>query len=129
MRLGQFTAHTAVKFKLSRQHCLRNVLVQFLLELSTKKDQQFTQVNNMIEIYGKTQCPYCVQAKQLCETRKFNYEYKELGKDFDREQVLEWFPGARTFPQIKINGKSVGGYNEFVKYIDDTGYTGTGHTL
>lgn len=83
----------------------------------------------MIEIYGKTQCPYCVQAKQLCETRKFNYEYKELGKDFDREQVLEWFPGARTFPQIKINGKSIGGYNEFVKYIDDTGYTGTGHTL
>ena len=83
----------------------------------------------MIEIWGKPNCGYCVMAKNLCETRQFPFEYKELGKDFDREKVMEEFPGARTFPQIKIYGQSVGGYNEFRQYIDDTGYNGTGHSL
>lgn len=83
----------------------------------------------MIEIWGKPACPSCLKAKQLCETRQFKYQYKELGKDFEREQVFEEFPTARTFPQIKINGNAIGGYEQFVEYIDNTNYTGTGHTL
>ena len=83
----------------------------------------------MIEIWGKPMCPSCSKAKQLCETRGFTYTYKELDKDFTREQVFETFPGARTFPQIKVNGSNVGGYEQFVSYIEDTNYTGTGHTL
>jgi len=82
-----------------------------------------------IEIWGKPACPSCMKAKQLCESRQFAYTYKELGKDFEREQVFEQFPTARTFPQIKVRGKPVGGYEQFVKYIEDTNYTGTGHTL
>jgi hypothetical protein len=52
-----------------------------------------------------------------------------LGTDFMREEVLEEFPGARTFPQIKVGGRAVGSYNDFVKYLEDTGYNGTGHSL
>ena len=80
-----------------------------------------------IEIWGKPACPSCVRAKALCESRKFDFVYKELGKDFDRDAVLSEFPGARTFPQIKVYGKNVGGYEQFVQYMDDTGYNGTGH--
>jgi glutaredoxin len=83
----------------------------------------------MIEIYGKPMCPFCDKAKQLCESRGFEYTYKQLGTDFDREQIMEMFPTARTFPQIKVHGKPVGGYDQFTKYIDDTGYNGTGHSL
>ena len=83
----------------------------------------------MIEIYGKEQCPFCVQAKQLCETRSYPFVYKQLGQDFTREEVMELFPGARTFPQIKVNGNSIGGYDKLAKYIEETGYTGSGHTL
>lgn len=83
----------------------------------------------MIEIWGKPMCPSCTKAKQLCETRKFEFVYKELDKDFTREQVFETFPGARTFPQIKVNGTNIGGYEQFVSYIEDTNFTGTGHTL
>lgn len=83
----------------------------------------------MITIWGKPACPSCTQAKSLCEQRQYAFEYKELGKDFDRDQILEAFPNARTFPQITVSGKSVGGYEQFVKYIEDTNYTGTGHTL
>ena len=52
-----------------------------------------------------------------------------MGRDFTRDEVLSEFPSARTFPQIVVSGNKVGGYEQFVKYIEDTGYTGTGHTL
>ena len=80
-----------------------------------------------VEIWGKPACPSCLKAKQLCENRKLEYTYKELGKDFEREQVFENFPGARTFPQIKVNRQNVGGYEQFLQYLDDTGYNGTGY--
>ena len=83
----------------------------------------------MIEIWGKPACPHCDQAKQFCETREFQYVYKQLDVDFTREEVFENFPGARTFPQIKVNGKAVGGYEQFASHIEETNYTGTGFTL
>ncbi len=66
----------------------------------------------LIEIYGKPQCPFCDKAKALCEQKGYEYTYKQLGVDFGREEILEEFPGARTFPQIRINGENVGGYTE-----------------
>ena len=83
----------------------------------------------MIYIWGKPACPSCTKAKALCEQRGYQFEYLELGKDFTREAVLTEFPEARTFPQIVVNGQKIGGYEQFTKYIEDTGYTGTGHTL
>ena len=83
----------------------------------------------MIEIYGKPMCPYCDRAKALCEQRGFKFTYKSLGTDYTKEELLEHFPGARTVPQIRVNGESVGGYDSFTKYIEETNYTGTGHTL
>jgi glutaredoxin len=83
----------------------------------------------MILIYGKPQCPFCDKAKALCEQRGFAYEYKSLDTDYTKEELLETFPGARSVPQIVINGLKVGGYEQFTQYLDDTGYNGTGHTL
>jgi glutaredoxin 3 len=83
----------------------------------------------MIHIWGKPACPSCSKAKALCEQRGYQFEYLELGKDFDRDAVLSEFPEARTFPQIVVGGQKVGGFEQFVKYIEDTNYTGTGHTL
>jgi glutaredoxin len=83
----------------------------------------------MIEIYGKPQCPFCDRAKALCESRGLKFIYSSLGTDYTREQLLEWFPNARTVPQIKVNGTSIGGYTELVNYLEETNYTGTGHTL
>ena len=83
----------------------------------------------MIEIWGKPMCPFCEQAKLLCDSRGLSYTYKQLDVDFTREQILETFPGAKTFPQIKINGTSIGGYDKLGTYLEETGYNGTGHTL
>ena len=83
----------------------------------------------MIYIWGKAACPSCEKAKRVLDTHNIQYEYRQLGVDFERDDVLEEFPEARTFPQIVINGQKIGGYEQMVKYIEDTGYTGTGHSL
>lgn len=83
----------------------------------------------MIEIYGKPQCPFCEKAKALCEKNEFKYVYKSLDTDYTREELLEQFPNARTVPQIVVSGVKVGGYSDFVTYIEETGYNGTGATL
>ena len=82
-----------------------------------------------VEIWGKPACPYCVKAKQLCENMNIEYVYKQLGVDFDREQVFEQFPNARTFPQIIINSSAIGGYTQLVEYIENTNFNGTGYSL
>lgn len=83
----------------------------------------------MIEIWGKPACPHCDQAKTICEKRQLKYVYKQLDVDFTREEIFENFPGARTFPQIRINGTIIGTKDNLITYLEETGYNGTGLTL
>ena len=71
-----------------------------------------------VEIYSKPQCPYCDMAKNLAEQKGYDLTYKMLDEDFDREVLMETFPGARTFPQIIVDGEKIGGYQEFKKLGD-----------
>ena len=71
----------------------------------------------IVEIYSKPQCPYCIQAKALAESKGYELTYKMLDEDFDREALMETFPGARTFPQITVNGELIGGYTEFAAKV------------
>jgi glutaredoxin len=73
-----------------------------------------------IEIYSKDQCPYCDMAVRkaqamIQETSEHTYSVKKLGVDFTREELLEKFPDAKTFPQITVDGVSIGGWTEFQK--------------
>ena len=72
----------------------------------------------IIEIYSKDHCPFCDMAihkaqAMVQETNEHSYTVKKLGKDFDREEMMKLFPTARTFPQIKLDGKSIGGWDKF----------------
>ena len=71
-----------------------------------------------VEIYSKPQCPFCDMAKALAEREEHDLTVKMLDEDFDREVLMETFPGARTFPQIIVNGDKIGGYQEFKKLVD-----------
>tara|TARA_B100001939_G_scaffold308482_1_gene289105 strand:+ start:1158 stop:1382 length:225 start_codon:yes stop_codon:yes gene_type:complete len=70
----------------------------------------------MIEIFSKPACPYCVKAKTLCEQQGYDFEYKMLDEDFTREELFEQFPTARTFPQIRIDGHAIGGYDNLLEW-------------
>ena len=69
-----------------------------------------------IEIYSKPACPFCTRAKQLCEMKGYEYTYLMLDEDFTREELFERFPGARTFPQIKVHGENIGGFTELEEW-------------
>ena len=62
----------------------------------------------MVKIYGKPSCGYCVMAESLCKQKSVPYEYLSMGKDYTSEEFFEAFPGARTFPQIQIEGEMKG---------------------
>ena len=70
-------------------------------------------LDNLVEIWGKPNCPYCERAKQMCKKFDLNYIYHQLDEDFTREELLERFPDAKTFPQIIVDGEYVGGYTDF----------------
>lgn len=75
-----------------------------------------------IQIYSKQQCPYCDMADRLAtqvvhETAGYTYNKYTLDEDFTREQLFEKFPTARTFPQVTIDGESIGGYTQFKDHI------------
>lgn len=80
-------------------------------------------------MYSKTNCPNCANAKRLLEMRNIEFVERILGVDTTREELLEVAPNARTVPQIFINGENIGGYEQLVTYIEDTGFNGTGFTL
>jgi glutaredoxin 3 len=73
-------------------------------------------LDNLVEIWGKPGCPYCERSKQICKKFGLNYIYHQLDEDFTREELLEKFPYAKTFPQIIVDGEYVGGHDDFVKY-------------
>lgn len=66
----------------------------------------------MITIYGKSDCAFCEQAKLLLDANNIGYEYKQLGRDFTKEDLLKLNPGAKSFPQIFDNGRLIGGYSD-----------------
>lgn len=82
-----------------------------------------------IVVWSKYHCPYCDQAKALLTQRGVEFEERKIGDGWTREDLLESVPNARTVPQIFLGEKLIGGYTDLVKYIDETGFNGTGETL
>ena len=68
-----------------------------------------------VEMYTSFFCPFCTRAKSLL--KKKGIEFSEIGVDSDpalRQQMTERSGGARTVPQIFIDGNPIGGSDELV---------------
>ena len=76
-----------------------------------------------ITIYSKPNCVFCDKAKSMVKNLGFEYEEKMFGKDFSTPDELYEAVGkqVRTMPQIIIDEKHIGGYNELVEYFADKG--------
>ena len=76
-----------------------------------------------ITIYSKPNCVFCEKAKSMVKNLGFEYEEKMFGKDFKSPEELYEAVGkqVRTMPQIIIDDKHIGGYNELVEYFNDKG--------
>ena len=64
-------------------------------------------------VYSTSMCPFCVQAKRLLTERAIPYDEVDVSDDAElRAQMVERAGGKRTVPQIFIDGRSIGGYEE-----------------
>ena len=68
-------------------------------------------------VWSKNQCPYCVQAKNLLQSRGIDYEERNINENYDRDDLLAAVPGARTVPQIFLDDKLIGGFTELRKHF------------
>jgi len=68
-------------------------------------------------VWSKPACPYCDQAKALLKMKGIEYEEKIIGDGYLKEDLLEEVPGARSVPQIILDEKLIGGFQELKQYF------------
>ena len=71
----------------------------------------------MIEIWSKPNCVFCDKAEMLCKMKSLEYKKYMLDVDYSREDFMEKFPEARTFPQITMDGNYIGGFTELDAHL------------
>ena len=75
-----------------------------------------------VTVYSKPACKYSVKAKDLLERLGYVYNEKLVTKDISLEEFFkELGKTVRTIPQIVIDGKHIGSYNELTEYFADQG--------
>lgn len=69
-----------------------------------------------VKVYSTGVCPYCQKTKLLLQ--KWNIPYDEVRIDLDQAAMRDFAQvthGARTVPQIVIDGKCIGGFTELTE--------------
>jgi glutaredoxin 3 len=75
-------------------------------------------------VYTTAMCPFCVRAKRLLEVRGIAYEEIDVGANVEMRADLVHRTGRRTVPQIFIDGRSIGGFEELAALDADGELTG-----
>jgi glutaredoxin 3 len=69
-------------------------------------------MSHTVQVYSKSNCPYCVLAKNLLSEKGVSFQEINLdGKDRELKELKER-TGLRTVPQIFIDDKLIGGYQD-----------------
>ncbi len=74
-----------------------------------------------LKVFSTGTCPICEKTKHLLQ--KWGIDYEEVRVDLDmegRREFSEKTSGARTVPQITIDGVWIGGFSELTEmHMDD----------
>jgi glutaredoxin 3 len=74
-----------------------------------------------VEVYTTQFCPFCVRAKSLLKQKGVPFAEIDVGDDSElRNAMIERAGGRRTVPEIFINDRIIGGYDD-LKALDDAG--------
>jgi glutaredoxin 3 len=87
-----------------------------------------TKMTNVV-VWSKPNCPECNKAISILTSYNIAYEVRKIGEGWTREQLLEVAPEARSVPQVFIYNNLIGGAGALEKYIEETGFNGSGHSL
>jgi glutaredoxin 3 len=68
-----------------------------------------------VTIYTRAFCPYCSRALALLKSKKVDLMQIDAGMDAAKKaEMVERSGGGRTFPQIFIGDKHIGGCDEMM---------------
>ena len=67
-----------------------------------------------VKIYTTPSCPYCVRAKMLLNNKGVSFEEVSMYdvSSEERQQLAQKTNNYRTVPQIFINDRLIGGYDQ-----------------
>ncbi len=65
-----------------------------------------------VVMYTTQVCPYCVRAKRLLQHKRVAYDEIDVTDDDALREKMVNDSGRRTVPQIFINEKPIGGFDE-----------------
>ena len=68
-----------------------------------------------MKVYTTDPCGYCRTAKALLAKRRIAYEEVNLARDPEGRAELVRLTGMMTFPQVIIDDRPLGGYQELVR--------------
>jgi len=71
-------------------------------------------------IYTTNSCPYCHGAKAFLRSKSVEFEEIDVTDDPEKRAEMERISRRRTVPQIFIDGRPIGGYDD-VRMLDATG--------
>jgi glutaredoxin 3 len=74
-----------------------------------------SEVMSRVIVYTTEPCGFCRVAKALLDKRGVDYEEINLAKDAEGREELVTRTGMMTFPQVVIDGETLGGYQELVR--------------
>lgn len=70
----------------------------------------------MIEVYSKTNCPACVEAKHVLTQQGLDFIEYNIEKDIvKRAELFERIPDVRSVPQIFVDGVHIGGKQQLLE--------------
>ena len=87
--------------------------------VSEKVERVALQDDTRTIVYGKANCPFCELAKQELTMQNIPFDYIDL-KEIGKTAAEVTGRKVSTVPQIYINGKYIGGYEEMLAYLDKT---------
>ena len=72
-----------------------------------------------VVIWSKPDCPYCTRAKNVLRINNISFTERMLNRDFTREQLLETYPTAKSFPVVVLDGFYIGGYTQLAEKLNE----------
>lgn len=71
-----------------------------------------------VVVWSKRDCSFCEQAKNMLRAKNIMFEERKIGDGYSVEELIKEIPGAKTVPQIIIDGSPVGGFKELKAFFE-----------
>ena len=69
-----------------------------------------------VTVFSRAGCPHCARAKALLRDAGIDFEALELNNEYS-DRTLRAVSGAKTVPQVFVNGQLIGGADDLEKWL------------